>query len=180
MHAYFSNFRERRQVKIPPRAKCLRRRDLQIEFYAFGILRAPRRWDAVWNVTRLIECNASRGLGDWDDGGWRRTNRRESGRGRGNGARVIAECAERARRSRFSFDIHGWFRDTHPEVPSNNGVSFVDGREDIAVERQSTGNDRCVYRLKRFPTLFELCRRSRDLYSRPRALARALAILIRV
>ncbi|EZA58799.1 Putative polypeptide N-acetylgalactosaminyltransferase [Ooceraea biroi] len=43
-------------------------------------------------------------------------------------------------------------------VPSNNGVSFVDRKEDIAVERQSTGNDRCVYRLKRFPTLFELCK----------------------
>lgn len=159
-----------------PRAKCRRRRDLQIEFHASG-MRAPRRWVAVWNVTRLIECNASRGSGDWDDWGRRRWYERAwrgtGGRGRMGRIRVIAECAERARRSRFSFDIRGWFRGTHPGVPSNNRVSFVDGKEDIAVERQSTGNDRCVYWLKRFPTLFEPCCRSRDLYSRPRARARS-------
>lgn len=142
-HVYFFNFRERRQVKIPagemPTAKRLANRILHIRDAGFG--------DAVWNVTRLIERNASRGLGDWDD----------NGMGEVGCKGVIAECAERAKEPLLI--RYPWLISSYPsQVPSNNGVSFVDGKEDIAVERQSTGNDRCVYWLKRFPTLFEPCR----------------------
>jgi len=83
--------------------------------------------------------------------------------------RLIVECAERAKEPLLI--RYPWLISRYPsQTPSNNGVSFVDGKEDIAVERQSTGNDRCVYWLKRFPTLFEPCR-VRDLFSRPRVLA---------
>ncbi|EGI60096.1 Putative polypeptide N-acetylgalactosaminyltransferase 9 [Acromyrmex echinatior] len=73
--------------------------------------------------------------------------------------RVIAECAERAKEPLLI--RYPWLISRYPSrAPSNNGVSFVDEKEDIAVERQSTGNDRCVYWLKRFPTLFEPCKES--------------------
>lgn len=69
-----------------------------------------------------------------------------------------------ARRSRFSHSTSvADFELPIPSASSNNGVSFVDGKEDIAVERQSTGKDRCVYWLKRFPTLFE-ARRARFIF----------------
>lgn len=166
-HAYFFHFRERRQVKISvgemPTAKKLANRIPRIRDAGRATEGCGMRRDAFDRVQRLA---GFRRLG-WQGLG----TVREDDKG---AVRVIAECAERAKEPLLI--RYPWLISRYPSrAPSNNGVSFVDGKEDIAVERQSTGNDRCVYWLKRFPTLFEPCR-ARDLYSRPRA----LAILIRL
>jgi len=80
--AYFFNFYERRQVKIPAGEMLTMKRLANRIPRIRDAGRATRRdategWDAAWNVTRLIECNASRGLGDWD--GWQ-----EDGDGKGD------------------------------------------------------------------------------------------------
>lgn len=138
-----------------PQARCLRRRDLQIEFYTSGMQASERcsmKRDAFDRAQRLAGFRRL---------GWQRDGE-EEGCKRGWSPNVL-----NARRSRFSFDIRGWFRATHPECRPTMGSLLSTGK------RISLLNVNRLETIDAFTGLsdFPLCSNHavRDLYSRPRA-----------